>query len=1348
MKIFRKRLTALGAAFVMSTSLLGSSWLQPLSVQAKKQAQEKLTYYEIEDRFSDNIGNRIPNKVTAASSLQSYKPDDEIKVIISLKEDPLLENYTKEQSDENIAVEDYLASSEVKKQREQILEEQTTLTKELKKDKDIDKFQVLCHYTTIVNGFSAKVKYKDLKDLADNKNIERISMVNKYESVEPVNSTVHENLANGLEEDIQSQYTGKGTTIAILDTGADITHEVFAGDVPQPKMDENQVKSLVVESKLHVPAEDSSNVYKSVKLPFTYDYAGKDTDVCPDEKSVFIGNAHGTHVASIAAANETASMIGTAKDAQLLILKIADETGTMEDDVILAATEDAVVLGADVINMSFGSTGGFSKSEFELEQQICDRIESAGISVSAAAGNDYDSSDCNAFGGRTLAEMPDNGCICNPASYDSATAVGSIAGALVTRPYFKTNEKEIPYNELAIYGQPKFSTFAGQSHEYCVLEEREDLEELFEWGEDEEYEEIEFVEDFDDEDDFDDEEDESFYQDADVAGKIAVVRFSNYLNYSMQIQEAENMGAIGIIIASADYLPTSIGAYEKLTIPVIGISYEYGEFLAEQENKTLEATEDLGKFYDTDSLMPSNFSSIGVTPDLKLKPEISAFGEGIYGALPFGSYGNASGTSMAAPVLSGCYAVLKEYINGNPAFSDLSASQKNALATQLLMSTAIPLKNQEGVYYSPRKIGSGLVDLNAAIKAKAFLYTDENVEAYQKPKLNLYDDPDRTGMFSSAFHLKNLGEETLTYEISYQALKEDTCKDDNGLCFFKGTESIVNDKTQLTFSIDGEALSGTEVNVEPGQDVTVEVQFQMNEELKKEYDKQMKNGGYLEGFIQLTAPDTSKLSIPYMGFYGDWTSAPIFENSDIYQLRPYIQSVNAVGDMNGNIMGLNPFDEEIEDVYGDLNNPYNDPDAFEDISTYGYDKITLSPNGDGYFDGDLEAQVSQLRGIKDFSYQLTDQKGNIVYENSEKYEEKPFSIPLFHVIAPTIADFEVSKYLEEHPVTNNEVWKLTITGTLDYDRHEQNNKRAQLTYPITIDVERPKAKGLKILEENGKRYLVLSASDNQFLAYAGLYKVECDDTLTAITGEALNEKQKGITSEIKIDLSDLEKSNIPLEECILQVFDYGMNHSVYAFGNPLPVVKKQIKIDQVQKLKVVKNNEKSIQLSWKKVKNATHYQIYGYDKTHKKYVKVKTVKSNVLSAQMKSIGGKALKEGTVYQFKVRAAIVNSKTSNYGKFSSVLYTATCTKKPVLKLVTKKGIKKLQWNQEKLANGYQVYRASSKSGKYSLVKTFKSAKNRTFTSSKNGKKYYYKVRTFKTVKNIKIYSKFSNIVAYKR
>lgn len=69
--------------------------------------------------------------------------------------------------------------------------------------------------------------------------------------------------------------------------------------------------------------------------------------------------------------------------------------------------------------------------------------------------------------------------------------------------------------------------------------------------------------------------------------------------------------------------------------------------------------------------------------------------------------------------------------------------------------------------------------------------------------------------------------------------------------------------------------------------------------------------------------------------------------------------------------------------------------------------------------------------------------------------------------------------------------------------------------------------------------------------------------------------------------------------------------------------------------------------------------------------------------------------------------------------------------------------LRWKKVKKANGYQIYRATKKHGRYRLVKTIKKRSKTTFKDRKlkANKTYYYKVRAYKAANHKKYKGKFS-------
>lgn len=67
----------------------------------------------------------------------------------------------------------------------------------------------------------------------------------------------------------------------------------------------------------------------------------------------------------------------------------------------------------------------------------------------------------------------------------------------------------------------------------------------------------------------------------------------------------------------------------------------------------------------------------------------------------------------------------------------------------------------------------------------------------------------------------------------------------------------------------------------------------------------------------------------------------------------------------------------------------------------------------------------------------------------------------------------------------------------------------------------------------------------------------------------------------------------------------------------------------------------------------------------------------------------------------------------------------------------------------ATGYEVFMSTKKSKGYTRIKNITKGKTVTYTKKKLTKKktYYFKIRAYKTVKGIKVYSSYSKIVAVK-
>ena len=82
--------------------------------------------------------------------------------------------------------------------------------------------------------------------------------------------------------------------------------------------------------------------------------------------------------------------MGIAPDAQIIVAKVASSTsGGIPDSALLAALDDMVVLRPDVVNLSLGQTGGMDNEADSMYATVFKSLQDAGVTVNAAAGNEY-----------------------------------------------------------------------------------------------------------------------------------------------------------------------------------------------------------------------------------------------------------------------------------------------------------------------------------------------------------------------------------------------------------------------------------------------------------------------------------------------------------------------------------------------------------------------------------------------------------------------------------------------------------------------------------------------------------------------------------------------------------------------------------------------------------------------------------------------------------------------------------------------------------------------------------------------------------------------------------------------
>lgn len=601
---------------------------------------------------------------------------------------------------------------------------------------DGEKLEVLHSYTTVENGFAAVVPYGKLEEIRQLPGVAAAYAAPVFKVAPDMPTSMTE--LGGLEN--TSGYQGEGMVIAIIDSGLEISHQSFRDAPTSPALTQKDIENVLANKALKAeekkPGITASQVYCTAKVPFAFDYADKDLDVNPGS-----AGDHGTHVAGIAAANAgvVADVVGVAPQAQILAMKVFSSSGsngaTWAD--ILAAADDAVALGADVINMSLGSTCGFSTPEGEEGvAEVLKNIASSGVMLSISAGNEYSAALGTRIGkGHALTQNPDYGTVASPSSYSEPLSIASVEKAdSIDSCYLTVGERKVAFNDTV--EDKTVENVKGDSPSFRSLASKGSLDYVVVPG-------------------FGEAKD---YEDLGVSGKIALVSRGS-VEYNTKKEAAKAAGAAGILVYNNEpgMLYMQMDNYD---LPSAFISQADGKYLvglAEGQRKlTVSATS--GSVDNPTSGEMSDFSSWGVTPELTLKPDITAPGGNIKSATTGGGYTTKSGTSMSAPFVSGAMALAKQYVEQKNYAS--TETKKANLVSNLLMSTA-DLVMAGTAPYSPRKQGAGSVNIAAATSTKAYL----TAVGGGRPKVELGDDAKKTGEYTIKFEVHNLSDKPLTYAV-------------------------------------------------------------------------------------------------------------------------------------------------------------------------------------------------------------------------------------------------------------------------------------------------------------------------------------------------------------------------------------------------------------------------------------------------------------------------------------------------------------------------------------------------------------------------------------------------------
>ncbi len=1017
--------------------------------------------------------------------VKSLRDNSQIRIIVELSQEPVV----KYASNDNVKVSDLTSTT-----REKITDELLKIQKEVKNDIADNNINIKYHHSfvNIFNGFSGTTTLSEAKKIEKLTNVKSVYIANEYQRPEPDMNTSLD-IVNARETWSELGYDGEGMVVAIVDTGIDPSHkDMVLTNANKAQLDRHITDALVSTNSL--PGK-----WYTEKVPYGYNYMDNNDEILdlgPD------ASMHGMHVAGTVGANGNPNnngIKGVAPESQLLAMKVFGNDPGMPStfgDVIIRAIDDSVALGADVINMSLGSTSAFVMPD-DPEQQAVTRAVDNGVFVSISAGNSNHIGDGY---NNPLAQNPDIGVVGSPGLTAESMQVASIENTNVKAnalEYIGADEEScligyVPagsYDPVDVFNSPVEFVNCGLGGVSATYE----------------------AEGLDPQDDF---------AGVDLDGKIALIERGKFA-FVDKIMNAQNNGAVGVIIFNHESGGNGLINMmypEEGVIPAVFIGHSDGLDLLRLIDIQKNSIEFNGK--QTTILNPnagkmSDFTSWGTTPSLDFKPEVTAPGGQIYSTANNNKYQVMSGTSMAAPHVSGGAALVLQMVEDR--FPNLTGKEKINMAKNIIMSTASPLPDK-GLYNdyfglgdynftSPRRHGAGVMDLYAATTTPAIV-VDKNTEL---SKVNLKEIDNNTTFTLTA---NNFSNETVTYAV-YGTVETDLAFDgvnqletqgvyDINTIAPDGPNGFWSGEYPITFTSENGTVIDNVYNyieVPAGESVDFNVSIDLSNAADWNYNAPLQfifpNGTFIEGFVRLTDvnDNTPELSIPYIGFYGDWDKVPVIDES-VYSDGLSYYEITCMVDGEGYFLGQLP-NEEFDES-----------------------KIAFSPNNDGWFDS-ANAVLSFLRNAKEVDVNVLDADGNKLRDlYNEEYVRKNYfdgGIGTFYNWKP---EYKWDGTVNNKTVPDGE-YIYEVKTKIDYAGADWQS----VEFPVVVDTVNPEIQSVDYSNENNTITVTASDSGSTIREY---YLIENNQIVMASTDGVF-------------DISTLKD----VHRLMVVVDDYAGNETVY-----------------------------------------------------------------------------------------------------------------------------------------------------------------------------------------------------------
>ncbi|PAE31402.1 S8 family serine peptidase, partial [Bacillus sp. 7884-1] len=936
-----------------------------------------------------------------------YTPNDSVRVIVEMTGEPVHSGKGNEA------------------EKKKLKQAQKSLIQEMKETKKLN-VKERHHFVTGINGFSMDTQFKNIKEIEKLDGVARVHIAETYQQMMSSSQSMIQ--AKKVWEELG--YHGEGMVVAVVDTGVDYPHK----DLTMSDRGKEKEKWTSTTIKEKLAETEINDGWFTDKVPSGYDWADNDPDVIP------WGSAHGTHVSGIIGANGTDEIDGVkgiAPDVQILAEKVfSDNGGGAYADDIIAGINHAVEMDADVINMSLGTDAEFVDEENPIQKAVHTATDQ-GVLVVCAGGNAYYStkSGSTAYKNPSYAQNPDIGVISSPGISPFALQVASY------------ENDQIRMDTLTLSDGKKliYKRYGGRYPLADAFTQNKEIELVYVgYGS---------TQDF---------------TGKDVKGKIVVAE-QRFAGSEQSIQSpALKGGAVGVIVAPL----ASLGDYGNLlfsqySIPGASTQVAEGQNLIQRlkngEKITVQAGQ--GTWIDNKNKgKMSDFSSWGAPTTLDFKPEITAPGGKIYSTIWENHYAVYSGTSMATPMVVGGGALVLQslYEKGVTKGSNAVYQAKTALmnTAKVVMDPATDGK----IPYSPRKQGSGMMQIANALQTPVLVKDKfakpENAAAVELKEIK--QDKVKFMLLLEALAGKSSPEE-ITYDVYLDLLTDDTELKDIDI-----NRDGKNDRTMevlklmskriegATAKINGKDFSDTTpatFTVKKGHLQDLEVDIKLPDGLKKNI--------FVEGFVRFVPRNGDQasipsLTIPYMGFYGNWDE-PQNLDAPKWDQNAFLQET-----------ALFP-------NYGQKNwlGKPAIPIGYDNVTkTFSEERMAISPHAANQ---GLYPQFTTLRNVKKVDMYVEDASGNRVRDLGDFSEFTETGEPWkFRKNVMSNGEFVVwggynwNLKSDDGKYVPDGKYQFIIESTLDY----KGARPQKVKMPINIDSVAPKVENIQVNKTPENKYLI------------------------------------------------------------------------------------------------------------------------------------------------------------------------------------------------------------------------------------------------------------------------------------